>query len=94
MEKWMYNTELENHLIQHFSTTSEPWEQERDNVNVHRLEEFVHGYINQRSSYVNPGQEQLMDDFLRIAKLDIDGQFEYNPDDCLRVIEAIETFGL
>ena len=90
-----YCTELELHLFQWFEE-NQPNEdigiQDRDE---HSLIEHVHGYESQRDAYVDGSeQEELMDAFLRIAKDDINGGFEYSPNAFETIIKAITTFGL
>lgn len=90
-------TELELHLIQHYRD-SEPiiYPDMPYHAEHHVLEEFVDGYTNARDAYSDGSeeQEQLMDSFLKIAKADIDGGFEYTSGAFEIVIKALNTFGL
>jgi len=106
MYKLADRTELENHLIQHFKNLKDgfldgldvdgPVRDSKGRTNSHLLQEHVDGYSDQREAYTNnePENEALMDDFLRYAVADIEGQFEYSVVAFERIIEALTTFGL
>jgi hypothetical protein len=77
------------------NTPNEDWALNYEDT--HSLTEFVEGYENARKKghpYESEDQVELMDDFLKIAKKDIDGSYEYKAEGCERVIEALTTFGL
>ena len=106
MYKPVDRTELENHLIQHFRDSNDgfldgldvdgPVKDSEGRTNPHLLLEFVDGYTFQREVYTNHDSEneELMDDFLKYAQADIDGQFEYSVKAFERIVEALTTFGL
>ena len=87
-------TELEQHVIQHFAETHDP-EFDLDD-NVHVLKEHYDGYKkNEENCYAStPAELDLIADFVRIVGEDIEGSYNYDAEDCRRVIEAMETFGL
>lgn len=92
-------TELEMHVIQHFRDTKEPLDIGSES---HVLEEFLEGYKrkNPDGTYtyaMGPDYEKdvnILEKFAKIIQDDIDGTFNYNPEDCKLVIDAIEKFGL
>ena len=91
-------TELENHLSDWYrdNLPNEDWGLQPENE--HCLTAFVDGYSDpdNREAYTGgePENEKLMDEFLRIAKADIDGQWEYNIPEYEIVLKALTTFGL
>jgi saccharopine dehydrogenase-like NADP-dependent oxidoreductase len=97
-EKTMHaheRTELELHVIDHFSKQAEQSDWQELDPNEHCLQEFYHGYSENKSAYASTPEEiELIDDCIRILAADIEGSLDYNANDCATVIKALETFGL
>jgi hypothetical protein len=95
----MYCTELELHLFQWFQENQPNEDFGIQDCDEHSLEEHIMGYEKARreenNAYENtPEDTELMDKFLKIARADSEGQFEYSPVAFEIVINALTTFGL
>ena len=94
-------TELELHCIQLFKKMGEPIDEEYYQ-NTHILSEFIDGYSRKRNgkySYASPKNYEedakLIENFLRIATKDKEGNYEYSANDFDNYIKpALEQFGL
>lgn len=95
----MHRTELENHLIEwhrHNNPNNGFLDGvEDDEADQHVLVEFAKGYKENRESYASSKEdEELIDEFLRVAEKDIDGSYEYQVKDFEKVLAALNKFGL
>lgn len=94
MTKKHVRTELENHIIDHFSKVSD-WQDSALNENEHILTEFYESYTLNKDAFVEtPEDEELIDEFVRIVGADIEGTYEFNAKDNATVIKALEKLGL
>jgi acyl-CoA reductase-like NAD-dependent aldehyde dehydrogenase len=86
-------TELELHVIDHFSNNGE-WQDLPLDEEEHCLQEFYDAYKENKDAYASTPEEiELIDECIRIIGEDIEGT-DYTAENCKTVIEALEKFGL
>lgn len=93
MSKKHERTELELHVIDHFSKLP-GWDDSMELEEGHCLAEFLAAYKDNGDAYASTQEEfELIDKFIKVVEADMNGA-DYTAEACNTVIKALETFGL